>query len=251
MSRPSVEVRFYAELNDLLPAQRRFRAISVPVQRGQTVKDLVESLRVPHTEVDLVLVDGESVTWEHRLEVGVRIAVYPVFEALDISPLVRLRPAPLRDPRFVLDGHLGRLARRLRLFGFDSLYRPDYSDDELEAISLEEHRILLTRDRGLLMRKTITHGHLVRATVPDVQALEVVRRFDLSQALRPFSRCVLCNGMLRDVKKVDVAGALPAFTREHFDAFRSCQSCEKVYWKGAHFPRLLHLVEEARRLSPF
>ncbi|MCL4402662.1 MAG: Mut7-C ubiquitin/RNAse domain-containing protein, partial [Acidobacteria bacterium] len=135
--------RFYAELNDFLAPERRARPFDREFIDASTVKDMIESFGIPHTEVDLILANGESVDFDYIVRDGDRISVYPMFEALDISPLLRVRPRPLRDPRFVLDIHLGRLAGYLRMMGFDTLYRNDYTDAELARISRDEHRILL------------------------------------------------------------------------------------------------------------
>lgn len=180
--------RFYAELNDFLPPERRMASVARPFVDAAPVKDMIESLGVPHTEVDLILANGVSVDFAYVVRDGDRLSVYPVFEALDITPLVRLRPRPLRESRFVLDTHLGRLARYLRMAGFDTLYRNDYSDAELARISLAEKRILLTRDAGLLNRGMVTHGYYVRETTVRRQFAEVMRRFDLRGSVRPFTR---------------------------------------------------------------
>lgn len=170
---------------------------------------------MPHIEVDLVLVDGESVDFTRRLTGGERVAVYPVFERLDITPVTRLRARPLRWTRFVLDVHLGKLARYLRLLGFDTLYRTDYDDATIIRLSLDEQRIILTRDRGVLKHTAVTHGYWVRSTVPRQQLSEIMRVFDLVGDTRPFTRCMLCNGELQRVAKdgsrsTSAAGA-PAF----------------------------------------
>ena len=236
-------LRFYAELNDFLPAARRGRDVAVRFGAGATVKDVIESQGVPHTEVDLVLANGESVGFDHRLADGDRVSVYPVFEGLDISPVTRLRPAPLRVTRFVLDTHLGRLARYLRLLGFDSRYRRDFEDDELAQISLSEGRVLLTRDVGLLKRRMITHGYFIRESRPDDQVVEVLRRFDLAGAIQPFRRCMVCNGALHAVAKDEIAPALLPGTLRDFHEFWTCPGCRRVYWRGSHYERLAALVE--------
>lgn len=141
---------------------------------------MIESLGIPHTEVDLILVNDESVDFSHAVQDGDRVSVYPVFEAFDISPIVRVRPQPLRESRFVLDVHLGRLASYLRILGFDTLYRNDYDDEELAGFSRNDGRILLTRDRGILKRSEVTHGYWVRENRPREQVVGVVRRFDLA-----------------------------------------------------------------------
>ena len=175
----SVEIRVYAELNDFLPPDRRFATFRQPLQLHQTVKDLIEASGIPHTEVDAVIANGNSVGFEHRPENGDLISVYPMFESLDIRPILRLRPEPLRNIRFVVDSNLGGLARHLRMLGFDSLYRNNFAGDEIARISSSEKRVLLTRDAELLKGRGITHGYYVRTTVPVEQVAEVLRRFDL------------------------------------------------------------------------
>lgn len=239
----TARVRFYAELNDFLPADRRGHEIEVRIKEGQTVKDLVEARGVPHTEVDLIVVNGTSVGFDHRVRPGDRISVYPVFEAFDISPIVHLRPEPLRDPRFVCDVHLGALARRLRLLGFDTAWSHEVDDEWLLARALDEHRILLTRDLSLLKRRVLTHAAYVHADDPDEQVAEVVDRFHLARRARPFTRCLSCNGLLRPVAKAAVIDRLePGTIREH-DDFAQCRECGKVYWKGSHYDRLRARVE--------
>jgi uncharacterized protein with PIN domain len=235
--------RFYAELNDFLPPERRFTEFSHTFLDAATVKDRIESFGVPHTEVDLILVNGQSVDFAYRVREGDRISVYPVFEALDIAGLSRLRPEPLRDPRFVLDVHLGRLAAYLRMLGFDTFYRNCYTDEELAAISRDRHRILLTRDVGLLKRSAVTHGYFLRETDSRRQAEEVVRRFELGRLMRPFSRCMQCNGLLAPVSKDAVRDQLPPRTAELYDEFQQCPVCGRVYWKGGHYRRMHQWIE--------
>src|SRR5690242_4538900 len=174
--------RFYAELNDFLPPARRSVSFPHAFRGGPAVKDAIESLGVPHTEIDLILADGESVDFAWILRDGARVSVYPVFESLDIAPLTRVRPSPLREVRFVLDVHLGRLARYLRMLGFDARWRNDAGDEELARTAAAEHRIILTRDAGLLKRRIVTHGYRVREADPRRQLAEVVRRLDLSRS---------------------------------------------------------------------
>ncbi len=202
---PQVVLRFYAELNDFLPRERRQAPFAHTFAGRRSVKDLIEALGVPHTEVDLILVKGVSVDFSYLPQDGDQISVYPVFEAVDISPLVRLRPRPLREPKFVLDAHLGKLASHLRLMGFDTLYQNDYADETLARVSETEKRLLLTKDRGLLKRRQVTHGYLVRGTDPELQLREVLSRFDLFDAVRPFTRCLNCNGSLVHRLKAAVA----------------------------------------------
>ncbi|MGH8286375.1 MAG: Mut7-C RNAse domain-containing protein [Steroidobacteraceae bacterium] len=238
------EFRFYEELNDFLATARRKCAFPYRFRGTPAVKDAIEAIGVPHTEVDLILVDGVSVRFSHKLRGGERVAVYPTFERLDIAPLARLRPAPLRTPRFVADVHLGTLARYLRLLGFDTRYDNRAEDAELVRRSVTERRILLSRDVGLLKHKVLTHAHYVRATDPARQLEEIVRTLDLGPRIKPFTRCMLCNGPLRRVRKERVAEQLPARVRESVRRVGQCGACRRLYWSGSHFERLARIVAD-------
>ena len=238
-----VHFRFYEELNDFLPPARRKQDFAIPYNRA-SVKDMIESLGVPHTEVDLILANGVSVDFSYLVQPGDRISVYPEFESFDIAGLTRLRPEPLRQPRFVLDTHLGKLARYLRLLGFDTLYSNSCNDAELAQISAGgDKRILLTRDHGLLKRAQVTHGYFVREIVPELQAREVLRRFDLKRAARPFTRCLQCNGQLRNAPVEEIADRVPPGVVRDFDTFSICPDCGRVYWAGSHYDRLRGIVD--------
>ncbi|MFB3776445.1 MAG: Mut7-C RNAse domain-containing protein [Bryobacteraceae bacterium] len=219
--------RFYAELNDFLPPEKRMTAFPFSFDGKQSVKHLIEALGVPHTQVDLVLINGLSARFAEKPADGDRISVYPMFESFDVAPVSRVRPRPLRVTRFVADAHLGRLAAYLRMLGFDTLYRNDFQDDELAAISASGRRILLTRDRDLLKRRAVTHGHFVRETSARLQLAEVVSRFDLSGSIKPFTRCMKCNRLLHR------AGQL---TR--------CRDCGNLYWEGSHHSRMQRLIAQ-------
>ncbi|HNR88483.1 MAG TPA: Mut7-C RNAse domain-containing protein [Spirochaetota bacterium] len=243
-----ITIRFYEELNDFLPRGKRKRDVDVAFPGRRSVKDLIESLGVPHGEVDLVLVNGASVDFSRIVADGDRISVYPVFESLDILPVTRLRTAPLRDTRFVLDVHLRKLARRLRLLGFDVDYRENRGDAELAEISTRERRILLTRDRRLLMRRIVERGVFVRATRIDAQVAEVLDRLDLRGSISPFTRCIECNGRMRSLP-IDspecspALDAVPPGVRAWCREFHRCDGCGRVYWRGSHYDRLRRVVE--------
>jgi hypothetical protein len=240
----SCTFRFYAELNDLLPANKRQQNIGHKFRGTPSVKDTIEAIGVPHTEVDLILVDGVSVGFEHLLRGGERVAVYPVFERFDIEKVARVRPKPLREPRFVLDVHLGKLAHYLRLIGFDTLYRNDYSDECIVRLAVDQRRIILTRDRGILKHSAVTHGYWMRNTDPHEQLKEVVRAFDLTPRIRPFSRCMECNGILHSVKKDTIREKIPAGVARDFQVFSQCPDCSRVYWRGSHYDRLTSMLQE-------
>jgi len=245
----SIAIRFYAELNDFLPPQRRGVTFRQPFTGHATIKDLIEALGVPHTEVDLILANGESVGFSYQVQDGDRISVYPVFEAIDVAPLIQVRPRPLREPRFVLDTHLGRLATYLRMFGFDTLYRNDYDDVTLARLSSGEHRILLTRDRNLLKRNAITHGAYIRATDTRQQLVEVLQRFDLFGLIAPLRRCLRCNDLLEAVARDQIIDRLPPRTRVTYDEFWICRSCGRIYWRGSHYQRMLAFIEQVTKMA--
>src|SRR5262245_42550880 len=209
--------------------------------------DVIVAACFPLTEVDFVIVTGESVDFTYRVHDGDRIAVYPVFEALDIGPITIVRPEPLREPRFFADAHLGRLARHLRLLGFDTAYERDCDDAHLAATAAAEGRIVLTRDGGLLKRNVVTHGLFVRAKQPRAQLHEVVRRLQLASRLNPFTRCLVCNEPLTGVSKEQVAAQVPERAWHSHEQFMRCGRCGRVYWPGTHYERLRRLVEDIQR----
>ncbi|MCI0572527.1 MAG: Mut7-C ubiquitin/RNAse domain-containing protein [Myxococcaceae bacterium] len=242
-------VRFYGALNDFLPPWRRGAAFLHAFTGSPAVKDVIESLGPPHPEVDLVLVDGRPVGFGHRVEDGVRISAYPAFQAMDVGTLPRVGPPPLDEARFVLDVGLGRLAAFLRMLGFDTLWRNDFTDAELARISHGEERILLSRDVGVLKRGEVVHGYFPRATEPERQLVEVVARYRLAAQMRPFTRCLACNAPLVEVPLAEVAPRLPARVRERHAQFLQCPECLRVFWAGTHHARMQGLVERLREVG--
>ncbi len=233
------EFRFYAELNDFLPTEQHKTSFRSPFYGSPSVKDTIQALGVPHTAIDLILVDGQSVDFSHTLQGGERVAVYPVFERLDISPVIHLRPRPLRRTGFILDVHLGKLARYLRMLGFDATYKPDWDDVTIIDLSLRQHRIILTRDLGILKQNRVTHGYWLRHTDPRQQLQEVVLALDLFRQQQPFTRCMDCNGRIQPVKKANIRGRIDPEIFQRFRRFRQCQDCLKIYWRGSHYESML------------
>ncbi len=238
-----VRLRFYEELNDFLAPARRKREFDYACARAATVKNAIEAVGVPHTEVELVLANGRSVDFAYRLRDGDRVSVYPVFEAFDVAPLLRVRERPLRRTRFVADSHLGGLARLLRMAGFDTLHDNRYADEEIRRIAAREARIVLTRDRELLKCRDVTHGCFVRALKPAQQLQEIVARLQLASSLDPFALCLHCNLPLSDVCKDDVLDRLPPNVAEHYVRLRTCPGCRRIYWEGSHWRRMRELLD--------
>ncbi|MBN1985935.1 MAG: Mut7-C ubiquitin/RNAse domain-containing protein [Prolixibacteraceae bacterium] len=230
--------RFYEELNDFLPEERKKSSFPFLFTGTPSVKNTIEAIGVPHAEIDLILVNGESVDFDFLLKGGENISVYPVFETFDISPVVRLRAQPLRKIQFVVDVNLGKLARKLRLLGFDTLFQNNFEDDEIVEIAAREKRIILTRDKGVLKHTRVTHGYWLRSSEPKLQLQEVISRFQLQHHFHPFSRCSNCNGNLKPVEKKELNGRVPEDTIQIFDAFWECSGCKNIYWEGSHFDRI-------------
>lgn len=236
--------RFYEELNDFLAPCRRKRQFDCACAQAATTKHMIEALGVPHTEVELVLVNGESVGLDRLLNEGDRVAVYPKFESLDITPLLRVRDRPLRVMRFVADAHLGGLASLLRMAGFDTLYDNGFQDGEIADIAAGEGRIVLTRDRDLLKRRVVTHGCYVRALKSKQQFREIFDRLELARSAQPFSLCLHCNAPLRPIDKASVLDRLPPRVRERYQRFSTCDVCNRVFWEGSHWQQMRALLDE-------
>jgi uncharacterized protein with PIN domain len=260
---PTATVRFHGSLNDFLPATRRDLAIEYGFDGGPAIKDAIEALGVPHPEVDSIVVNGRRVGFGYRLRPDDRVEVRGLDRPAEpeaeratepaAGPVARgLIPAAPVPPRFVLDGHLGRLARYLRMLGFDARYDNRAADDELARLSADENRILLTRDRGLLKRAAVRLGYLVRDDDPRRQLDEVVARYGLAPSAAPFSRCVRCNGLLEQVNRAAVAERLAGEPRtlRYFDSFGRCAECGAVYWQGSHFERMSRLVRQVVHDGP-
>ncbi len=243
---PTAEFRFYEELNDYLPLSCRKRSFTHAFAGTPAVREVIEHLGVPHTEVDLILIDGRSARFAHRLRGGERVAVYPMFERLDIRPLYRLRPKPLRRTRFLADAHLGKLARLLRLLGFDTTYSTELSDRDLVATSVRERRILLSRDLRLFRHKALTRGYRLRLTDPQRQVEEVIQALALHRASQPFTRCMSCNAKLHSVPRSAVKDSVPPRVFQRFRRFMRCSGCGRIYWRGTHFLQLEQLVRRFR-----
>ena len=234
---------FHEELNDFLPSERRGREFPVPCARNATTKHMIEALGVPHTEVELILVNGQPVGFDRLLRDGDQVAVYPRFDSLAIKPLLRLREWPLPVIHFVADSHLGGLARLLRMAGFDTLYRNDYLDSAIAEIAGRERRILLTRDRDLLKQRGISHGCYVHALKPARQFAEIVARLKLARNFRPFTLCLECNAPVHSIKKLSIFRKLPPSINARHEYFTICDHCGRVFWEGSHWQRMRQLLE--------
>ena len=237
-------LRFYHTLNDFLPPDQKNKTLSHPLTKARSVKDLIESIGIPHTEVDLIVVNGEAKDFSYPVKNDDHIHAYPAMQRPDLFPSHHCQPETPQTPLFILDVHLGKLAAYLRMTGFDTLYRNDYDDPDLAAVSAGENRILLTCDRKLLMRKQVTRGYFVRNRQPALQRQEIFTRYRLYDKIRPFSRCMHCNGLTQAVDKKEIEEQLQAKTRQYYDTFYRCNSCGKIYWKGSHYLKMQAMIEQ-------
>ena len=240
---PEAIFRFYEELNDFLTPKFRKRAFRSVLKGRQSVKDRIESLGVPHTEVDLILVNGKSVDFNYILRDGDQISVYPVFETLNIKNITRLREIPLRKTRFVADINIRDIVTLMRALGFDVYYDPLLSPAEIIRVSREEERIILTKSRKLLKFKDVTHGIFIRPGTVVQQTRGIVDFLTLRDAARPFSRCLRCNSTLIKVRKEDVIERIPPKTRAFCSEYSWCRRCDKIYWKGTHYTKIKRMVD--------
>ncbi len=243
MSPFTIRLTFHGDLSFFLGSKAS--PVDRQLSEKTSVKDVIEACGVPHTEVDLILVKGQAVDFAAILTQDVEVDVYPVeSQGITSFPENRLQVRNVR--KFVADGHLGKLARDLRLLGVDVVYDPAAEDRQLVSISSTENRALLTRDRRLLMHAIVRHGYYLRSQDPLEQTLEVLRRFDLGSALAPFTRCLRCNAPLKPAEKDSVLNQLEPLTRIYYEQFRRCSGCGQVYWSGSHFENLQKRIEIIR-----
>ena len=237
----TIVCRFHGELSLFLRRGQRAQPVTRVLHEKTSVKDALEACGIPHPEIDLIVCNGTPVEFRHQLVFDVAIDVYGVADAPDHLTAARLQPR--RSDRFVADGHLGKLVRDLRLLGVDVAYTSTVADAELVRIAAADSRAVLTRDRRLLMHSAVTAGYWLRSQIPEAQTIEVLLRFQLHDALRPFSRCLRCNAALTAVRKSDVLERLEPLTRMYYDEFRRCSGCGAVYWPGSHFAKLQARVD--------
>lgn len=239
-----VRLRFHGDLNVFLRSRSDDAVVERPLAEKTSIKDVIESCGVPHPEVDLILADDQIVGFGHTLANNAKVEVFPVEKRGTHTTEKRLQTISIA--RFVADGHLGSLTRNLRLLGFDVAYRQNADDRQLLEVMARENRALLTRDRRLLMHGIVQHGYYPRSQNADEQTIEVVRRFDLSDLIAPFTRCLRCNAPLEAAAKADIIDKLEPLTKTYYDQFRRCPDCKQIYWSGSHFPKLQKRIEEIR-----
>lgn len=232
--------RFSPELAVLLPRSKREGVFSYTFNGPQSVKHLIESLGVPHTEIGRVCANGHRISLDYLVRDGDAIEVEAISYGNGVDEELK------GEPRFVLDNHLGRLTAHLRMLGLDCSYRNDFDDLQLLRISTQERRILLTRDRRLLMHKAVRFGYLLRSLDPEEQLMEVVQRYHLVRWIKPFHRCLRCNTPLESVPKAAILERLEPLTKLYFDEFHRCPQCDQIYWKGSHYERMQAQIQRLK-----
>ena len=241
---PEVMVTVLGELHKLLSKHSRFARLEIEFSGRQSIKHIVESIGIPHTEIGLLTLNGQFTNFSYLVKDKDEVIVHPARPDIDRYSGMFNDGRLVIEPNFILDNHLGKLATYLRILGFDAMYDKDYQDDDLENDAVKFNRILLTRDRQLLMRKNIRFGYLVRSLEPEVQTREVIQRFELTGIIKPFNRCLRCNQKLIIVEKEDILQRLEPKTKKYFHNFRICTECERVYWKGSHYDRMEERIAE-------
>jgi uncharacterized protein len=240
----TVRVRFHGDLDFFLRSTRHPGVIERRLTEKTSVKDIIESCGVPHPEVDMIRVDGQIVGFDYTLAQDADMEVFPVGNSGTTQTEKHLQVSQAID--FVVDGHLGKLARNLRLLGFDVAYEQKANDQQLLDLMIGENRALLTRDRRLLMHAIVQNGYCPRSQDADEQTIEVVRRFKLLELIAPFTRCLLCNAPLEDSAKADIIEELEPLTKIYYEQFRRCPRCRQIYWPGSHFAKLQKRLEKIR-----
>lgn len=223
---------FHGDLARFLRAGCRQEPLDYACARAATLKNAIEALGVPHTEVGRITVHGAPATLQRIVREGDEVEVHPR-ESEEMGS----------DPIFLADAHLGGLARFLRMLGFDTLHENAFSDEEIRRIAAEEGRIVLTRDRELLKCREIARGCYVRALKPEAQLREVAARYGLAPSARPFTLCLSCNVPLEAVDKARVAHRVPEKVLVVQDAFTRCARCDGVFWPGSHYRRMLEALK--------
>lgn len=236
-------MRFYAGLNYFLPKKLKQRVFQYPVKGNPSVKDLIESLSVPHTEIELIVVNGQAVDFSHKVKIGDKISVYPFFHNPEMIPDNPIKRIAFTKNKFIADVHLGKLTALLRMFGFDTVYRNDIDDDEIIERGVAENRIILTRDLGILKHAVVEWGYFPRSQDSKIQLKEIIERFKLKKDFKPFTLCLKCNGKLSTVEKHEIIDKLEDNTKDFYKDFYRCKNCDKIYWQGSHYHKMFKFVE--------
>jgi len=240
-----VKFWFHSSFNELLSTERKGGEFIYQFNGEPSIKHLVEAVRIPHTEIGKIFVNGQEVNLSYLAQDGDKISVYALISNRQYHEQDSDK-FNYNDARFILDNHLGKLTTYLRMLGFDSRYCNDFQDEELAEIAGNEGRVLLTRDRGLLMRRSIEYGYLLRSMDARKQVTEVLQQYELFNQIRPFERCLRCNGHLQHIEKGTILDRLEPLTKKYYNEFCICQDCNRIYWKGSHYERMQEFISHLK-----
>ncbi len=245
-----IDISFHAMLRPLLTTSLRHQeTIAHNIGRRTSIKDVIESFDIPHTEIGSILVNGNAVDFSWLPYPGDHIQVSPLGIPVDPCRASLLRPNPFPHLRFLVDVNVAKLRTYLHMIGMDTLYEPDLTDSELARLAVQKQCIVLSRDRGLLRRKIIDHGHLIRSQNPTKQLAEVLTYYGLQNKINPFSRCIHCNNVLQPIAKKDILNNLEPLTKKYYDDFSHCRACNRIYWPGSHREGMEQTLKRALQIS--
>jgi len=241
----SIILRPDLPLRELLTVRHRTEG-EVPyfLNRRASIKDIIESLGIPHTEIAAIKNGEQELPFSHIPAAGDKIDLYACTAGTDVTRPTLLRPEPLPAPLFAVDVNVAKLARLLRMAGLDTWYEPGLEEAELVERTVYGRRILLSRSRDILRRKNVRWGRLIRSQQPEAQLAEVINLYGLQHDLKPFSRCMECNARLQPVDKYLILHELEPLTIRYYDSFQICPDCRRIYWQGSHYQRMKTLLQK-------
>ena len=239
-------VRFiiHGKLKTFLSKRFRKKPIDLAWEEHRTLKDWIESLRIPHIEVGRITVNSKKSALNNRLQDKDIVEVFEIDGPYDPRKVSQQHEILLPHIKFIADVHLGKLVRYLRILGLDCHYQEPWDDNKLAEKADKENRIMLSRDVGLLQRKCISHGKFLYSDDPIEQAKEILNRYEIYDLCKPMSRCVSCNSLMKTVAKQNIEHLIEPGTKQSYEQFFQCQSCSKVYWHGAHVKNILKTLKE-------
>ena len=235
-------INFHEQLNFFLKRGHKGRGIEYPLTRRASVKDIIESFGVPHTETGCILFNNTPVDFSFIPASCGTLQVDAIPTPFKLRQPSLLRPEPADNIKFIADVNVIKLGKLLILLGFDVVFSPSWSDGKIADMADKTGRIVLTRDTGLLKRSKIVFARRIRADLPYDQLVETILFFGLTPFISFFSRCTKCNKKLKPVSKREVLDLLEPKTKLYFNSFFQCPECKKVFWQGSHYDNILKKI---------
>jgi len=239
-----IHLRFYEELNAFIPQDLRKKRFTHTLKVHTSAKDLIESFNVPHTQVNMILVNSEQADFCHIIKDQDDVSVFPYFHRFDIDGITKITHPKPYIIRFITDNHLGKLVLDLRMLGFDTHFNKSITQSELVSCANHQERIVLTKNRNILKRKDLKYGYYIYEDNADEQLAEVILQYDLFDEVNPFSRCLVCNSLMEPINKKLVLDRLPPKVKQKHTTFTYCPTCDKIYWKGTHYKKMKQRIED-------